>query len=532
MSIYTVFAMLGGLALFLYGMDLMSEGLETTAGNKLHSIIEKLTSSTSKGLLVGIVVTAIMQSSSATTVMTVGFVNAGLMTIRQSVGIIMGANIGTTVTGQLVALNITDSAPLLAFGGFIVYKFVNKKTISSLGSVIMGLGLLFMGMEIMSSSMSPLQDSPVFSSLMLKFSNPILGVLIGCLVTALIQSSSASMGILQALANKNLIGLSGSIYIICGFNIGTCVTSLLSSMGSSVNAKRTAMVHVLFNLIGTILFILMVQVLPIEQFILSISRDLPAAQLANLHTMFNVVTTMLLFPFSKQLASLATRLLPMKDAPMDSMSLRYIKPKNVHDANLVLTDVRAEADRMLDISLKNYYLAIECFYYYDENKHNEILHNEEVINYLNSHITKYIIDLLSEAMDDQTASYFTGYMRIVRDIERIGDHIKNIAEFAEINEERQLTFSDKCYEELDVLNKSLLSFYDLVTKEEDRDLRRSKSKELDLNISNYIDTYRELHLDRMKEGICNPESGLVYEKTLTAFERISAYLRNIGKLKM
>ena len=532
MSIYTVFAMLGGLALFLYGMDLMSEGLETTAGKKLHSIIENLTSSTGRGLFVGIIVTAIIQSSSATTVMTVGFVNAGLMTIRQSVGIIMGANIGTTITGQLVALNITKSAPLLAFGGFVIYKFVKKKTMSSIGSVIMGLGLLFMGMEIMSSSMSPLQNSPMFSDLMLKISNPILGVVVGCIITALIQSSSASMGILQALSNKGLIGLTGSMYIICGFNIGTCITSILSSVGSSVNAKRTAMVHVLFNLFGTIIFILLAQLFPIESFILSISKDLPAAQLANLHTLFNVTATIILFPFSKHLASLATRLLPMKDAPLDSMTLQYIKPKNVYDANLVLTDVRAESERMLDVSLKNYCLAIECFYYYDEVKHKEILHNEEVINYLNSNITRYVIDVLSEPMDDVVASYFTGYMRIVRDAERIGDHIKNIAEYAEMTDARKLTFSDKCYEELDVINSSILRFYEIITKEPNRNARRSLSKEMDLSISENIERFRNAHLNRMKDGICDPESGLVYEKTLAAFERISAYLRNIGKLKM
>lgn len=531
MTIYTVFAMLGGLALFLYGMDLMSDGLETTAGNKLHTLIEKLTSSTGKGLLVGIFVTALIQSSSATTVMTVGFVNAGLMSLRQSVGIIMGANIGTTVTGQLVALNITKSAPLLAFGGFVIYKFITKKTISSLGSVIMGLGLLFMGMDIMSSSMSPLQESPLFADLMMKFSNPLLGVLIGALVTALIQSSSASMGILQALSNKNLVSLSSSMYIICGFNIGTCITSILSSMGSSVNAKRTAMVHVLFNAIGTIIFICLAQFLPIEAFIRSISKDLPAAQLANLHTLFNVASTVILFPFSKHLAGLATKILPMKDSPMDQMSLRYIKPKNVNDATLVLTDVRAEVNRMLELSKKNYYLAMECFYYYDEKKHEEILHNEEVINFLNSHITKYIIDLLSESMDDTLASYFTAYMRIVRDIERVGDHVKSIAEYSEVSSRRDLSYSDKCYEELEILNDDLIHFYDLVMNEKNRDIRRNQSRKTDLAIEEKIENFRNRHLDRMKDGICDPESGLIYEKILSAYERISAYLRNIGKLK-
>ena len=256
MSINYFIELLGGLALFLYGMAMMSKGLELAAGDKLRVIIEKMTSNFFKAILVGIIVTGIIQSSSATTVMVVGFVNAGLMNIYQAVGIIMGANIGTTITGQLVALNISAIAPIIAFIGFVLNTFAKKERKTFLGQAIMGLGFLFMGMDFMSTAMQPLRDYPGFVTLMTKFQNPFLGVLAGTIITALIQSSSASLGILQAVANQGVIPLKSSMYIVFGFNIGTCITSVLSALGSSKNAKRTALAHVLFNIISTIIFII------------------------------------------------------------------------------------------------------------------------------------------------------------------------------------------------------------------------------------------------------------------------------------
>lgn len=312
MSINYFIELLGGLALFLYGMEMMSSGLELVAGDKLRVVIEKMTSNFFKSILVGALVTAVIQSSSATTVMVVGFVNAGLMTIYQSVGIIMGANIGTTITGQLVALNISTLAPIIAFVGFLLNTFSKSKKKKYIGQSIIGLGFLFMGMQFMSDSMAPLRDYPGFASLMTKFDNPILGVLAGTGVTALLQSSSASLGILQAVANQGVISLHSAMYIILGFNIGTCVTSVLSSVGSSKNARRTALVHVLFNIIGTIIFVLASFVIPIDKIVISFSRNLPAAEIANLHTLFNIVTTILLIPFSKKLADLSFKLIPGK----------------------------------------------------------------------------------------------------------------------------------------------------------------------------------------------------------------------------
>lgn len=530
MSISYFFALLGGLALFLYGMDLMSEGLELVAGKRLHNIIEKLTSSTIKGILVGLVVTAVIQSSSATTVMAVGFVNSGLMTLQQAVGVIMGANIGTTVTGQLVALNITESAPLIAFVGFIMYKFVNKNSIKFFGQVIMGLGILFMGMSIMSDSMVPLQSNEAFINLMTKISNPITGILVGTLFTAIIQSSSASLGILQALANKGLVSFHGSIFIVCGFNIGTCITSVLSALGSSKNGKRTATVHILFNVIGTIIFLILIYIFPIEELIIRFSKDLPAAQIANMHTLFNIVATLILFPFANLLATIATKIIRGKDPTAEELSLQYINVKNLKDTPLLLIDVRAEVLRMLSISKENYDYAKDIFKDYDEKKYNQILHNEDTINYLNTNITKYIIDVLSETMDDVTASSFTAFLRMTRDIERIGDHVKSIAEYAKESHERKLVYSEDFYEEINILDKYMKEFYLLIKNETDSSKRKVISNTIFNDVEKKVFEFRNAHIERMKNGTCDPESGLFYEKTLSNFDRVSAYLNNIGKL--
>ena len=368
MSITYFIELLGGLALFLYGMEMMSNGLELAAGDRLRVIIEKMTSNFFKAILVGAFVTAVIQSSSATTVMVVGFVNAGLMNIYQSVGIIMGANVGTTITGQLVALNISQLAPIIAFIGFVLNSFSNKERKAFLGKSIMGLGFLFMGMEFMSKAMEPLREYPGFVTLMTKFENPILGVLAGATITAIIQSSSASLGILQAIANQGVISLRSSMFIVFGFNIGTCITSILSSIGSSKNARRTALAHVLFNIIGTIIFIIVSVFVPIDQIVLNFSRDLPAAQIANLHTLFNIATTILLIPFSKKLADLAVRLIPGKDKEKEEMSLQYINRNVTKDANSTFTDIKAEVNRLLEIVNLNYKTSMEILLDFDEEK--------------------------------------------------------------------------------------------------------------------------------------------------------------------
>ncbi|WP_368248065.1 Na/Pi cotransporter family protein, partial [Intestinimonas butyriciproducens] len=293
MDITNILGLLGGLALFLHGMQMMSSGLEAAAGNRMKGILEKLTANRLLGILVGAVITAVIQSSSATTVMVVGFVNSGMMTLRQAVWIIMGANIGTTITGQLIALDVGVLAPLFAFIGVAMMVFLKKPQSHHFGSIIGGLGVLFIGMDMMSASMAPLREMPGFVSLMTTFSNPVIGILAGALFTAVIQSSSASVGILQALANSGVIGLPSAVYVLFGQNIGTCITAVLASIGTSRNAKRATIIHLMFNVIGTILFTVLCILTPLVGVVQGITPTNPAAQIANMHTIFNIVTTLI-----------------------------------------------------------------------------------------------------------------------------------------------------------------------------------------------------------------------------------------------
>ena len=310
MGFELLLGLLGGLALFLYGMQMMSTNLEAAAGNKMKQILERLTSNRFLGVLVGAVITALIQSSSATTVMVVGFVNSGLMTLNQAVWVIMGANIGTTITGQLIALDVGALAPLIAFVGVAILVFVKNKKIQHIAGIVAGIGVLFIGMDMMSSAMSPLREEPQFVEMMTKFSNPLLGILVGAGFTALIQSSSASVGILQALAMSGVIDLYSAVFVLFGQNIGTCITAVLASIGTTRNAKRATAIHLLFNLIGTVVFVVLSLVTPFTDVMISLAPGNPMAQIANVHTVFNLGTSLLLLPFGSVLVKIVERILP------------------------------------------------------------------------------------------------------------------------------------------------------------------------------------------------------------------------------
>lgn len=531
MKLTYLLGLLGGLTLFLYGMDLASKGLEMAAGSRLQNLIEKFTSNRFKGLIIGIIVTAIMQSSSASTVMMVGFVNAGIMSIEQTIGIIMGANIGTTITGQIVALDVVGAAPLMCFIGFALNKLVSKRIVKYTGQTILGLGFIFMGMKAMSSAMAPLGETPEFLNLMIKFQNPLFGILVGTLVTSVIQSSAASVGMLQAASNMGVMTLRSSMYIICGFNIGTCITSVLSSIGANKNAKRTAACHVLFNILGTIIFVILAFFIPIDQFILKVSRSVPAAQIANMHTFFNILSTIILFPFGNQIAKLSKMIIPGQDVERDEKSLQYLNPK-VKDPTTLFAGARAETGRMFDLAKNNFYMSIEIFEKFDQEKYNLSLHNEEIINYLNSQISKHLIENINLPMDEELASHFTAYLRIVRDLERIGDHIKSIVENAYVSYEQGLPYTDESLREFKSLEQMIEIMFTSIKTETHKPKRINDLRLYYARVENNIEVYRKLHIERMKKGICDPESGIAFEKCLVAFERIAAYLYNVGKLAM
>lgn len=310
MGVELLLGLLGGLALFLYGMQMMSNNLEAAAGNKMKQILEKLTTNRFMGILVGAGITALIQSSSATTVMTVGFVNSGLMSLNQAVWIIMGANIGTTITGQLIALDVGALAPLIAFIGVVLVVFVKNKKLQHVGGIVAGVGVIFIGMGMMSDAMLPLRDEPEFIQLMTSFKNPLLGVMAGALFTAVIQSSAASIGILQALAVSGVIGLHSAVFVLFGQNIGTCITAVLASVGTNRNAKRTTAIHLMFNVVGTVIFVVLCMVTPFVDWMITTNPANPAAQIANVHTIFNIATTVILFPFGPMLVNIAKQILP------------------------------------------------------------------------------------------------------------------------------------------------------------------------------------------------------------------------------
>ena len=341
MDIWHVFQMLGGLALFLYGMEVMGKGLELLAGNKLQKILEKLTNKKLLGVLVGALITAVIQSSSATTVMVVGFVNSKLMTLNQAVNIIMGANIGTTITGQLMALNVNKIAPFIAFIGMLFLLFGKKRKRIHAGQIIIGVGFLFMGMGIMTDAMAPLNESEKFISLMAGVTNPFVAILIGTIVTAVIQSSAASQGILQALASQGLVDFRTSFYIILGQNIGTCVTSLIASAGANKNAKRAATSHVLFNILGTLIFAALASFTPLIPFLKGLSNN-PKQQIANIHIIFNISTTLLLLPFSKYIAMASTHLIKGSDDEEDSKKLIYLNKQSFGDSIVMISNLKQE----------------------------------------------------------------------------------------------------------------------------------------------------------------------------------------------
>lgn len=428
MSVSGLLSLLGGLALFLYGMQMMSSGLEAAAGSKMKLILERLTANRFLGVLVGAGITAVIQSSSATTVMVVGFVNSGMMTLNQAVWIIMGANIGTTITGQLIALDVGALAPLFAFIGVAMVVFVKMPRAHHIGQIMAGLGVLFIGMEMMSSSMMPLRDSQAFVDLMTRFSNPLLGIAVGALFTALIQSSSASVGILQALATSGAISFSSSVFILFGQNIGTCITAVLASIGTSRSAKRATIIHLMFNIIGTVLFTILCILFPLADLVASFTPDAPAAQIANMHTIFNIVTTLLLLPLGNQLASLAVRILPEQpEENRDEMHLEYLTPVQVSskDGNLGASAIhigqlQQELDRMLDMAQDNIETSFDAVLSRDSSLLTKAEKMESYLDFLNKEISKYISRLITYETNEQGSSIVSSYFTITGNIERIG----------------------------------------------------------------------------------------------------------------
>ena len=449
MELTNIFALAGGLALFLYGMTMMSNGLEMAAGNRMKAILEKLTANRFLGVAVGAFITAIIQSSSATTVMVVGFVNAELMSLQSAIWVIMGANIGTTITGQLIALDISALAPIIAFIGVALIVFFKSKKLDAIGNIIAGLGILFMGMSIMSDAMTPLRDSPEFVNIVSNFSNPLVGVLVGAVFTAIIQSSSASVGILQALAMSGVVTLPTAIYVLFGQNIGTCITAVLASIGTSRNAKRTTIIHLMFNVIGTVIFVIISMTTGFAAFMQSLTPTNVSAQIANVHTVFNIVTTIILLPFGKQLAAITYIILPEKAESTDKMSLKYL------DFHIFNNDYHMGTSAIVNTQLYNEIQNMEKSFHlvnqFDEKEYAMLFENEDYINYLNKEIIEYTTQAISYELPVKGAQAIGLFLKVATDIERIGDHAVNIAKRSEKLYVDQHHFSDEAMQEIGIM---------------------------------------------------------------------------------
>ena len=536
MGITDVLALLGGLALFLYGMQMMSTGLEAAAGNRMKSILEKLTSNRVKGVLVGAAITAVIQSSSATTVMVVGFVNSGLMTLKQAVWVIMGANIGTTITGQLIALDIGAIAPLFAIAGVGAIMFIKSEKVHHISSIFAGLGILFMGMDMMGAAMSPLKESEAFISLMTKFDNPLLGILVGALFTAVIQSSSASVGILQALASTGMIPLSSAVFVLFGQNIGTCITAVLASIGMKVNAKRTTVIHLLFNIIGTVLFTVICLVTPYVTWIEAMTPGDPVAQIANAHTVFNIVTTLLLLPFGTHMANIAVRILPdSKKADDEDLRLKYIRPFEssyaIGHSAVAVSQVRDEVNRMRNMVAKNISDSFDSLVQYDEKLRKKVSEREEYIDFLNKGISEYIVSLMASEMNMSDSRKINGYYAIISNLERIGDHAVNLAEYGDDMRKWEIDFSDTVKEELNEMKAQCIAALDNLKEVTSENVERilSQAVIIEQKPDDMRDKYFKKQMQRLKKGKCKPQSGIVFSEILTDFERMGDHALNIAQ---
>ncbi len=536
MNIAHFFSLLGGLALFLYGMQMMSNGLEAAAGNKMKQILEKLTANRFLGVLVGAGITAVIQSSSATTVMVVGFVNSGMMTLRQAVWIIMGANIGTTITGQLIALDVGLLAPLFAFVGVAIVVFIKAPKLESIGQIIAGLGVLFIGMDMMGAAMEPLQDSEAFVSLMTKFSNPVLGILAGMIFTAIIQSSSASVGILQTLATNGLIAFPNAVFVLFGQNIGTCITAVLASIGTNRSAKRTTIIHLMFNIIGTTIFTAICLLLPLAELVEAITPGRPASQIANMHTLFNIFTTLILLPLGGLLATAAEKILPDKLAEEENVSRPGLNydfmngNKKLGLSAIYMEQLKAEIEYMLKLAKKNVGCCFDAVLKCDLDTMKKGLKTENEIDLLNKEISQYISKILIHEKTSADVATIEEYFTITGNIERIGDHAINIGEYVNGITRKNISFSEQAKEEIKRMKEiSEEAMAILLDKDEDTTKWLSVVAAMEQRIDDMTSTYRENHLNRMREGKCSEEACVLFSEMLTDFERIGDHALNIAQ---
>lgn len=523
------FGVLGGLGLFLYGMNLMGTGLQKAASDRLKRLIEVLTNNRLMGVLVGALVTMIIQSSSATTVMVIGFVNAGLMTLNQAVGVIMGANLGTTITAQLIAFNLTDYAPLAVGIGVGIWLFASKKQSKDIGEILIGFGTLFIGMDMMSSNLAPLGKSEIFKNIITSLNDPFLGVLVGLGLTTIIQSSSASIGLLQAFARQGLISIDIAFPILFGDNIGTTTTALLSSVGTNKTAKRAAIIHLLFNLIGTVIFMTVLRV-PIQKLVVYLNPNDVQRQIANAHTAFNLINVLIQLPFAGLLVKAANKFVP-GDEDEEVQGLKYLDARIIETPSIAVGQATKEVLRMAKIVEKNLDTAKESFLRRDQKLTKEVFEQEKVINRLEQDITEYLVELSNAPLTDRENEWVNILFNAINDIERVGDHADNLAELAQYRIDYNLWFTDEAVKELDTFFIKAQNVYSTaIGAFKNKDIESAfRVLDLEEEVDNMEKLYRANHIERLNKQTCQTSSGVVFLDMISNLERVSDHSSNIAQ---
>lgn len=541
MNLFDVLTLIGGLSLFLFGMNIMGQALERKAGNKLKDLLAKMTNSKFKGFLTGLVITAVIQSSSATTVMVVGFVNSGLMTLRQAINVIMGANIGTTITSWILSLGDIDGSsilitllkptsftPILALVGIIFYMFLKDDSKKDIGSILLGFATLMFGMDTMSNAVSGLANVPGFSNLFILFTNPLLGVLVGALLTAIIQSSSASVGILQALSSTGQVTYGAAVPIIMGQNIGTCVTCLLSSIGTNKNARRAAVVHLLFNTIGTVVILTLFCIIKTFVYIPLLSEQASMFGIALTHSIFNVLCVMILLPMSALLEKLALRIIPddkIKEKYDELDTRLFVTP------TLALAQAKSSLSDMADTSRKAITMALKSVNNYSDKLYEDILKQEDKNDRYEDKIGTYLVDLSSKnTLSESESKEVSKMLKIIGDLERIADHAINIGQASRELRDKNLSLSEDAIKEMDSMLNAVKECVDLslLAFEKDDLAIALKVPPLEEVIDELKAKLRANHIDRVKRRQCSIEAGFIWSDLLTNLERVGDHCNNIA----
>ena len=531
MSISNIISLLGGLGAFLFGMKYMGDGLEMAAGSKMKDLLEKLTRNRFLGFLLGVLVTVVIQSSSATTVMVMGFINAGIMDLAQATGVIFGANIGTTITSILIALDVSGIAPFCLFLGAFLMLYSKKKQTKHIGQIILGFGLLFQGLHTMSGAMKPLKDVIWFQDFIMNAKNPMLGILVGAVLCAVIQSSSAAVGILQALAMQGLMPLYFASFLICGVNIGSAMPTILASMNARNNAKRAAMIYLINNVVGAVIMTVVTLAFPYTQFIESIIPD-PMFQVSVVHIIFKVVSAAVLLPLTNQVVKLTYLLVP-KQKHEDACRLEYIDVHLVSSPSVTLLQIRNEVERMAELVRTNIQLSTSALLSSRVADAKPIEDNEAVIDYLTDAISDFLVKLNVREMNDGDAQYVNRVFQTLSDLERIGDYAEKLLHLTEQQEEKKVVYSASALQELAVINDNATQLFDnAVAGFYRQDVHLDQLKRMakaQRQLRKLTNQSQLNHMERLRTGQCSVEAGILFGEILNSLSRIGGHSINIAE---